>query len=1051
MANKMLIDAAHPEETRVVVLRGSRVEEFDFESASKRQLRGNIYLAKVTRVEPSLQAAFVDYGGNRHGFLAFSEIHPDYYQIPMSDRQALMEEESQEEPDEEEERRPRRSRRRRGGERQATARHGDDTVTESADAARDDGGAAGALDSGDRDGTANAGEEPAGGEEGRPIQLDAAQTPPYDDPTAGLIEHAEEAHAKVAGASAPIGEVAPEGSSSREVSASAIETDAPEASADVAAQDHAAQDHAAQDHATDTEHYAVETVATDASVDTGSSVVETNVVHPADEEPAGERHHAEQQASEHHDDEEHDEEDEHVEQLGGDALEEVPRRAYRPRRQYKIQEVIKRRQVLLVQVVKEERGNKGAAITTYLSLAGRYSVLMPNTNKGGGISRKITDAGDRQRLKSIAQDLEVPDGMGVILRTAGASRSKPEVKRDFEYLMRMWETVRETTLQSTAPTLVYEEGSLIKRAIRDLYNKDVEEVVVSGENGYREAKDFMRLLMPSHTKNVQPWRDPAPIFTKAGAEAQLDAMFSPQVTLKSGGYLVINQTEALVAIDVNSGRSTREHNIEDTALRTNLEAADEVARQLRLRDLAGLIVVDFIDMEEGRNNRAVEKRIKDALKDDRARIQVGRISHFGLLEMSRQRIRTGVLEGSTVVCEHCAGAGTVRSTASIALHVLRMLEDALLADSSHDVVVRTRGQIALYILNHKRAHLTDIEGRFGACVTFEADESLTGTTYCALERGEPASGIIRPSHQVIPIEEPEAEVFEEADDEVEDEAPTAVAGAAGAPEGEESESDGRRKRRRRRGRGRDRESSGIAGDAPQPSDDALSFVADAEGTLASAPSEDAGDEEGEARQGSEERSGAEEGGSRKRRSRRGGRRTRGRERDGAEAGPEEIAGVAASHDGHASEIADVVVPPLAEQEAFAMDGDRPAAAVSVPAETPEEPSIAEAPPHVGASEPVADPAAPETSAWEPTASEPTASEPTASDFEAAQPEAPVAEDAPQPLAPSHEAAASAVAEGAPPAEPAVSPRRPEPVSTEADPARPKRAGWWSRAKATLGG
>ena len=360
-------------------------------------------------------------------------------------------------------------------------------------------------------------------------------------------------------------------------------------------------------------------------------------------------------------------------------MDETPRRAPRLRRQYKIQEVIKRRQVLLVQVVKEERGNKGAALTTYLSLAGRYSVLMPNTARGGGISRKITNAQDRGRLKAIADELEVPEGMGVILRTAGASRTKPEVKRDFEYLLRMWETVRETTLASSAPMLVYEEGSLIKRAIRDLYSKEVEEIVVAGDSRLSaKPDDFMRLLMPSHVKDVEPYRDTQPVFAKAGVEAQLDAMFSNQVTLKSGGYIVINQTEALVAIDVNSGRSTREHNIEDTALRTNLEAADEIARQLRLRDLAGLIVVDFIDMEEGRNNRAVERRMKDALKNDRARIQVGRISHFGLLEMSRQRIRTGVLEGSTVVCPHCQGAGVVRSTASVALHVLRVLEDALI-------------------------------------------------------------------------------------------------------------------------------------------------------------------------------------------------------------------------------------------------------------------------------------------------------------------------------------------------------------------------------------
>ncbi len=439
-------------------------------------------------------------------------------------------------------------------------------------------------------------------------------------------------------------------------------------------------------------------------------------------------------------DEDGEDEDEHVEQLGGDAMEDIPTRPQRYRRQYKIQEVIKRRQVLLVQVVKEERGNKGAALTTYLSLAGRYSVLMPNTARGGGISRKITDSTDRQRLKSIAQELEVPEGMGVILRTAGASRTKPEVKRDFEYLLRMWETVRETTLKSTAPTLVYEEGSLIKRAIRDLYNKDIDDIVVAGEKGFGEARDFMRLLMPSHVRSVQPYRDAQPIFAKSGVEAQLDAMFVNQVTLKSGGYIVINQTEALVAIDVNSGRSTREHNIEDTALRTNLEAADEIARQLRLRDLAGLIVIDFIDMEEGRNNRAVERRLKDALKNDRARIQVGRISHFGLMEMSRQRIRTGVLEGSTEICPHCSGSGMLRSTASIALHVLRVAEDALIKSASHDLIIRTRTPVAFYILNEKRAHLRELERRFGVAVTIDADDSLIGNVYHALERGEPASG-----------------------------------------------------------------------------------------------------------------------------------------------------------------------------------------------------------------------------------------------------------------------------------------------------------------------
>ncbi|MBA5776477.1 ribonuclease E/G [Stappia sp. F7233] len=606
MANKMLIDAAHPEETRVVVVRGNRVEEFDFEAANRKQLRGNIYLARVTRVEPSLQAAFVEYGGNRHGFLAFSEIHPDYYQIPVADRQALLEEEDAEE------------------------------------------------------------------------------------------HHAEEA-------------------------------------------------------------------ADDA----------------AEKRKAARREEARAEGE--------DEIDE-VESVGAeDALEELPQRVRKTRRQYKIQEVIKRRQVLLVQVVKEERGSKGAALTTYLSLAGRYSVLMPNTGRGGGISRKITNPADRKRLKKIASELEVPHGMGVILRTAGASRTKAEIKRDFEYLMRLWENVRDLTLKSTAPCLVYEEGSLIKRSIRDLYNKDIDEVLVSGEEGYREAKDFMRMLMPSHAKNVQPYREATPVFTRFGVEAQLDAMFSPKVTLKSGGYIVINQTEALVSIDVNSGKSTREHNIEDTALQTNLEAAEEVTRQLRLRDLAGLIVIDFIDMEENKNNRSVERRMKDCLKNDRARIQVGRISHFGLLEMSRQRIRTGVLESSTTVCPHCHGSGIIRSVESVALHVLRSLEDQLLKGVTHDLIVRTPAEVALYILNQKRGHLVDLEARFQLQIAVVADAMVNGQHY-VLERGEPilrdpAAPVIAPIVQpdtVQPIveEEPEEPFVAEA----------------------EAEDEGGRKRRRRRRR-----------------------------------------------------------------------------------------------------------------------------------------------------------------------------------------------------------------------------------------------------------
>ena len=416
-----------------------------------------------------------------------------------------------------------------------------------------------------------------------------------------------------------------------------------------------------------------------------------------------------------HDDEDdgEDAEEEVVESVGGDdVLEEVPERAFRPRRQYKIQEVIKRRQVMLVQVVKEERGNKGAALTTYLSLAGRYAVLMPNTARGGGISRKITSAQDRSRLKEVVQDLDVPEGMGIILRTAGASRTKPEIKRDFEYLIRMWETVRDMTLKSQAPTLVYEEGSLIKRSLRDLYNKEIDEIQVAGEAGYQEARDFMKMLMPSNVRAVRQYRDGQPLFSRMGVESQLDAMFSPTVQLRSGGYIVINQTEALVSIDVNSGRSTREHHIEDTALKTNLEAAEEVARQLRLRDLAGLIVIDFIDMDEKRNNRSVERKLSDCLRQDRARIQVGRISHFGLLEMSRQRIRASVLESSTEPCPQCGGSGHVRSVSSVALQLLRGIEEILMKGATHNLVVRTRTDVALYVLNHKRGHLRDLENAF---------------------------------------------------------------------------------------------------------------------------------------------------------------------------------------------------------------------------------------------------------------------------------------------------------------------------------------------------
>ena len=773
MANKMLIDATHPEETRVVVSRGSRIEEFDFESASRKPLRGNIYLAKVTRVEPSLQAAFVEYGGNRHGFLAFSEIHPDYYQIPVADRQALLAEEAraerEEERDEEKrERRGRRGRRDRDNRPKRAAESGE-TVSAEVEA------------SGER--VETDGKEAAMVNEGGPAFGEFFAPEIAESSTENAAENA-----------APL---------------TFETTEAP----------------AADENAEPTE--ARRPAQDDEAGDDG----EENGGEEAQEEP---------------------------EQLGGgDALDDMPERPRNIRRQYKIQEVIKRRQIILVQVVKEERGNKGAALTTYLSLAGRYSVLMPNTGKGGGISRKITNAEDRKRLKEIAQELEVPEGMGIILRTAGASRTKPEIRRDYEYLMRMWESVRELTLGSVAPALVYEEGNLVKRSIRDLYNKDIDEVHVAGESAYREAKDFMRMLMPSHAKSVKPYREQTPLFAAFGVESQLDAMFSNTVTLKSGGYIVINQTEALVAIDINSGRSTREHNIEDTALKTNLEAAEEISRQLRLRDLAGLIVIDFIDMEENRNNRAVEKKLKECLKNDRARIQVGRISAFGLLEMSRQRIRTGVLESSSVPCPHCAGAGLVRSTPSIALQILRALEEALIKSASHNLEVRTRPEVALYVLNQKRAHLRDLEERFNIAITVSADAALLGTRYFEVERGE----FVGNENRVVPvssmraeaiIDEPEdediveVEVEAEVESEGDGESETAQHGSAEG-EGQDGRDGRRRRRRRRRRRGGERDgqphlegAADSAGDQDEGEDDDEATVGESDDAapVAAAPVEE---------------------------------------------------------------------------------------------------------------------------------------------------------------------------------------------------------------------
>ena len=639
MTKRMLIDATHAEETRVVVLDGNRLEDFDVEAATKKQLKGNIYLAKVVRVEPSLQAAFVEYGGGRHGFLAFGEIHPDYYQIPVADRQRLLKMQAEEAAAEE-------------------------AAEDEADSAPPPAPAPLAPTA-----------KPARGRRGRGSQREAALETAAPATAYGEVEFGAVGHGEVRldGADAPLIEGVAEPVEAEPIDVEAIEAEL-----------------------TDTE--------TASQLD----VVE------ADETPP--------------------------EEMGGDsdvfegngAEEAAARRTSRFLRNYRIQEVIRRRQIMLIQVVKEERGSKGAALTTYISLAGRFCVLMPNSPRGGGISRKITSAADRRRLKEITAELEVPQGMGLIVRTAGAARPKPEIRRDAEYLMRLWDDIRELTLKSMAPALIYEEASLIKRAIRDGYSRDIDEVVVDGEQGWRAARDFMRMLMPSHAKKVQLWRPEGgpgggggqPLFAKHGVEDQLDSMLVPTVQLKSGGYLVINQAEALVAIDVNSGRSTRERGIEETALRTNLEAAEEAARQLRLRDLAGLIVIDFIDMESKRNNAMVERRLKEALKNDRARIQIGQISHFGLLEMSRQRLRPSLTETSFITCPHCMGLGLVRNVESSAIHVLREIEEEGAKARAGHIMVHVANAVAMFLLNNKRERLAEIEARYAMRVHFSGDDTL---------------------------------------------------------------------------------------------------------------------------------------------------------------------------------------------------------------------------------------------------------------------------------------------------------------------------------------
>jgi len=969
----MLIDATHAEETRVVVVDGNKVEEFDFESENKRQLAGNIYLAKVTRVEPSLQAAFVDYGGNRHGFLAFSEIHPDYYQIPVADREALMEEERayaeamRARDEEDDEPKPKRRSRSRSKTRAEKAKTAD--AVETKEVATPEGEISGmeTIDLSD-DSTVLA-EVP---EATSPMET-VAETP-VEEP-AGDDAAAEMPEADTTDGEAPAGDD------------SVVAEPVADGEAETVAEDSAAIEEA------DADDDAVEGGAEDAAE------AKTGAADAADK-------------------------DDSIESVADDDDQEDIRPPRKPRpKRYKIQEVIKVRQVLLVQVVKEERGNKGAALTTYLSLAGRYCVLMPNTARGGGISRKITNAADRKKLKDIATELDVPTGAGLIVRTAGAKRTKAEIKRDYEYLQRMWEQIRELTLKSIAPAKIYEEGDLIKRSIRDLYNREIDEVLVEGERGYRIAKDFMKMIMPSHAKNVKNYQDQLPLFARYQVESYLGGMFNPTVQLKSGGYIVIGVTEALVAIDVNSGRATKEASIEETALKTNLEAAEEVARQLRLRDLAGLIVIDFIDMDERKNNAAVEKKLKDKLKTDRARIQVGRISGFGLLEMSRQRLRPGMIEATTAPCPHCHGTGLIRSDDSMALSILRQIEEEGTRRRSREVLVKCPVDIANYLMNQKREHIAQIEARYGLSVRIEGDVTLVSPDF-SLEKFKTASRAI--PAVTTPVVSVDASIMDQVDA-IEEVAETPEeAPAPQAPEAEETEGEAKPKRKRRRRRrkksgngenGQDADaqaSEANASDAP----DAATDSQDAESDSKTETAPDAASEgDGEAEP-------------KKKRTR---TRTRSRSRKKVDA---EVAAEAEAQDA-APEAA-----PSEAAEAQEAAPAEPAAAAPV-----EEAAVDEAP--VVASE--------ATASAEATAEEETSEAPqnTADSKEAPEAETVVAETTPAPVAAEEVASEEAAPEETPepvqegtPAEVAAEEAKPEPALAVAEPepeepAKPKRRGWWS--------
>ena len=918
MAKKMLIDATHAEETRVVVVDGTQVDEFDFETVNKRQLAGNIYLAKVTRVEPSLQAAFVDYGGNRHGFLAFAEIHPDYYQIPAEDRRALLEEEraAAAAAEAEEDARERRQAERR--ERSEARRAQGDSAPRSggdAPAPRVLAESAGALDA------AIASEA-----------IPGMELVDHDD--SGAEEDEDEA-----GRSAPL-----------------------TLGADAADED---------DHG---------------DTDTDSDNDEAPETSPADR-------------------------DDSIESVADEDVAEEVKAPRKPRaRRYKIQEVIKVRQIMLVQVVKEERGNKGAALTTYLSLAGRYCVLMPNTARGGGISRKITNAADRKKLKDIASELEVPQGAGLIIRTAGSQRTRTEIRRDYEYLMRLWEQIRELTFRSIAPAPIYEEGDLIKRTIRDLYSKEIDEVLVEGERGFRTARDFMAMIMPDQVRAVKHYTDPMPLFSRYQAESFLGAMFNPVVQLKSGGYIVIGVTEALVAIDVNSGRATKEGSIEETAYKTNCEAAEEIARQLRLRDLAGLIVIDFIDMDERRNNANVEKRFKEALKTDRARIQVGRISGFGLMEMSRQRLRPGMLESTTQPCPHCHGTGLIRSDDSMALQILRAIEEEGTRRRSREVLVKAPVAVANFLINHKREHIAMIEQRFGMGVRIEADPSLISPDW-SMEKFKTATRLVAEpvSHALSVDASLMAAIDDEAgddpqDDREEDQADEATAAdeaenGDATDTGEDGENGNRRRRRRRRRRGGAGRDEGENG-SDNGGDSDAEGEADADAEAQDAPAAEPAEEAEAPRNGRRRR-----------------RRNRGEDAPATKAQSE-------------GDVVDTGLQPVA-----AVEDGLPEETMALPEPQPEPEVIPPAGEDDAADRDDAPQAGNEDTAED--------DEPRAETPDPAPSEAPEVDDAT--LAPEATPAAFVPAEPAEPAEPAdVTPIRPaEPAPAEDEPTRPKRRGWWS--------